>query len=190
MSKVFVTAEDLLQDSYLLASKVVDSGFRPDYIVAVLRGGAPVAIATHEFLDAVGIPTILLSVEAKFYKGIDETEATVKVFGSSRFGSIVGKNKKVLIVDDIFDTGQSMSKLAADLYMFSSCGNAFVRQGNMKFATPWYKPARNKTVLTPHYYVHETDDWVVFPHEVKDLTDDELQQHKPELYKLMQESKR
>ena len=45
MNKVFISAQDLLEDSFKLALKVYESGFRPDYIVGVWRGGAPVGIA-------------------------------------------------------------------------------------------------------------------------------------------------
>ncbi|MGL4900119.1 MAG: phosphoribosyltransferase, partial [Shewanella sp.] len=47
--KYFVTAQQLLEDSFLLASKVYESGFRPQFIVGIWRGGAPIGIAVQEF---------------------------------------------------------------------------------------------------------------------------------------------
>jgi hypothetical protein len=52
---------------------------------------------------------------------------------------------------------------------------------NMKVATPWYKPTKNVTDITPDYYVHETDAWLVFPHELVGLTQQEIRDHKGEL---------
>ncbi|WP_369820677.1 phosphoribosyltransferase, partial [Oleiphilus sp. HI0125] len=45
MEKTFISAQQLLEDSFKLAIQIYESGFRPDYIVGVWRGGAPVGIA-------------------------------------------------------------------------------------------------------------------------------------------------
>ena len=51
MNKVFITSADLLQDSFRLASKVYKDGFRPQFIVGIWRGGAPIGIAVQEFFE-------------------------------------------------------------------------------------------------------------------------------------------
>jgi hypothetical protein len=43
----------------------------------------------------------------------------------------------------------------------------------------YYKPARRKVDITPDYYVHETDKWLVFPHELDGLSEQEIRDHKP-----------
>jgi hypoxanthine phosphoribosyltransferase len=55
MDKNFIQAQELLEDSFKLAWQVYESGFRPDYIVGVWRGGAPIGIAVQEFLDVLGV---------------------------------------------------------------------------------------------------------------------------------------
>ena len=55
MKKTFIQADELLKDSFELAWQVYESGYRPDYIVGVWRGGAPIGIAVQEFLDVLGI---------------------------------------------------------------------------------------------------------------------------------------
>ncbi|MFT6157430.1 MAG: hypoxanthine phosphoribosyltransferase, partial [Neolewinella sp.] len=55
MEKIFISAEELLLDSFKLAEKVYLSGFRPDFIIGVWRGGAPVGIAIQEYLDFIGV---------------------------------------------------------------------------------------------------------------------------------------
>ena len=57
----------------------------------------------------------------------------------------------------------------------------------IRIATPYYKPANNKTERVPDYYVHETDDWLVFPHELDGLTTDEIRSNKPELAHFLSE---
>ena len=49
MNKNFITSQSLLQDSFRLAAKVYEDGFRPDFIIGIWRGGAPIGIAVQEF---------------------------------------------------------------------------------------------------------------------------------------------
>jgi hypothetical protein len=52
-------------------------------------------------------------------------------------------------------------------------------------AVPWYKPMRNETDLVPDYYLHETSEWLVFPHELDALTPDEMKARRPELHDIV-----
>ena len=45
MDKLFIQADELLRDSFKLAWQVYESGYRPNYIIGVWRGGAPIGIA-------------------------------------------------------------------------------------------------------------------------------------------------
>ena len=49
--KLYLDAQQLLEDSFELAHKVLQSGFVPTYVVAVWRGGAPMGIAVQELLQ-------------------------------------------------------------------------------------------------------------------------------------------
>ena len=49
---------------------------------------------------------------------------------------------------------------------------------DVRVATVYYKPSRNVTDLTPDYFVHETSDWLIFPHEINGLTEHEIRAHK------------
>jgi hypothetical protein len=55
----------------------------------------------------------------------------------------------------------------------------------IKVATPWYKPDRNTTDIIPDFFVHETDQWLVFPHELSGLSDEEIAAGKPEIWKTI-----
>ena len=55
----------------------------------------------------------------------------------------------------------------------------------IKVATPFFKPQNNKTDKIPDYYLHETDKWLVFPHELQGLSMDEIKANKPELGSLI-----
>ena len=53
--------------------------------------------------------------------------------------------------------------------------------GDIRIATPWYKPSKNKTERVPNYFIHETSQWLVFPHELTGLTLEEVCRGKPEI---------
>ena len=50
--KHYIKATEFLHDSWKLAAMVRKSGWKPDFLVGLWRGGAPVAVAIHEFLKA------------------------------------------------------------------------------------------------------------------------------------------
>jgi len=51
----------------------------------------------------------------------------------------------------------------------------------IRIACPWYKPRQNLTSIQPDYYVSETDQWLVFPHELSGLSVNEIKQNKSDL---------
>ena len=55
----------------------------------------------------------------------------------------------------------------------------------IRVATPYFKPSNNMTKFQPDYYLHKTDKWLVFPHELEGLSIDEIRNHKPELNDLI-----
>ena len=55
----------------------------------------------------------------------------------------------------------------------------------IRIAVPYFKPERNKTNLTPDFYVHEVDSWLKFPHSLEGLTIEEVQSHRPDLYEIV-----
>lgn len=83
----------------------------------------------------------------------------------------------LLIVDDVFDSGRSIEALIKQL--------SHLMRKNMptdvRIACPWYKPKNSKVDLVPDYYVHESEEWLVFPHELSGLTPEELANGKTDL---------
>ena len=81
VTKVYLDAQELLEDSFRLAKLVVDSGFRPTFMIAVWRGGVPMGIAVQEFLAFHGIQTDHIAIRTASYSGIDNQAREIKVFG-------------------------------------------------------------------------------------------------------------
>jgi hypoxanthine phosphoribosyltransferase len=181
MDKHFITAESLLRDSFVLARQIFDSGFRPDFIVGVWRGGAPVGIAVQEFLEFKGVSSDHIAIRTSSYTGINQQDKQVRVHGLQYVIDNADSEHRLLIVDDVFDSGRSIRAILEELSI--KCRRNLPE--TIRIACPWYKPTKNITSLTPDYYVHETDQWLVFPHELNGLTTEEIQKGKPEMADLI-----
>ena len=175
--KMFIQAQDLLRDSFLLGKSIIDSGFRPDFIVGIWRGGTPVGIAVQELLDYAGIPTDHIAIRTSYYTGIESTQNKVQVHGLGYLVRKLNQEDNVLIVDDVFDTGMSIEAVITDLR--ERCRRNM--PNDLRIATPWYKPTKNRTGRAPDYFIHQTDKWLVFPHELQGLSSDEVAIGKPEI---------
>jgi hypoxanthine phosphoribosyltransferase len=184
MDKLFIQADELLSDSFKLAWQVFESGYRPNYIIGVWRGGAPIGIAVQEFLDVLGVPSDHIAIRTSHYKGIDERDNEVQVYGLNYVIKQVESEDSLLIVDDVHDTGISIQKIILDLQ--TACKK---NTPEIKVATPYFKPKKNKTDRKPDFYLHETEKWLVFPHELEGLSMDEIIQFKPELAELVKKIK-
>ncbi|MDA9634161.1 phosphoribosyltransferase family protein [Pseudomonadota bacterium] len=184
MDKLFIQADELLSDSFKLAWQVYESGYRPNYIIGVWRGGAPIGIAVQEFLDVLGVPSDHIAIRTSHYKGIDERESQVQVYGLNYVIKQVESEDSLLIVDDVHDTGISIQKIILDLQ--TACKK---NTPEIKVATPYFKPMKNKTDRKPDFYLHETEKWLVFPHELEGLSMDEIIEFKPELSDLVKKIK-
>ncbi len=181
MDKIFITASSLLQDSFRLAAKVHRSGFRPDFIVGIWRGGTPVGIAIQEYFEYVGVETDHIAVRTSAYVGIGQRSKTIRVHGLHYVIEEANADNSLLVVDDVFDSGHSVEALLAEL----SSKMRLNMPRNVKIAMPWYKPGSNQTSLKPDFYLHETEKWIVFPHELAGLSFEEIEAGKAELRPIL-----
>lgn len=173
--KLYLTADRLLEDSFALANKVYDSGFRPTHIVGIWRGGAPVGIAVQELLAYRGIETDHIAIRTASYSGIDRQDKEVRVYALGYLIDVLNPEDRLLVIDDVFDTGRSVAAFLRELE--ARCRHNMPR--TVRIATAYYKPSRNQTKLKPDFFVHETEEWLVFPHEICGLSEDEIRAHKP-----------
>ncbi len=182
--KIYLTAQDLLLDSFELGIRIFKSGFRPSFIIGIWRGGTPVGIAVQEILDHLGVETDHIAIRTSSYYGIDKREKKVRVHGLEYVVRNANWEDGLLIVDDVLDTGNSLKAILEAL-------KAIMRRNlprDVRIATAWYKPKKNVTDIVPDFYIHETDDWLVFPHELDGLTREEIFANKPGMKKLFEDA--
>ena len=181
MSKRYITPAELLRDSFRLASQVYEDGFRPQFIVGIWRGGAPIGIAVQEYFDYKEVQTDHIAVRTSSYYGINKQHKEIKVHGLHYLIENANADDGLLIVDDVFDSGRSVDALIKQI-------NKLMRLNMPKdicIAFPWYKPQNNTTDIVTDYYVNESDEWLVFPHEISGLTPDEIIAGKTDLKNVM-----
>ncbi|MEM3421551.1 MAG: phosphoribosyltransferase [Candidatus Hadarchaeum sp.] len=136
-----------------LAEQVKRSKYNPDLIVAVSRGGWIPGRLILDFLGGPDIATIKVEYYVGFYKTRDKPEITQPL-------AVNVKGKKILLVDDIADTGRSL-KVALEYLR---------EQGakEVKTAALYFKPW---SLVVPDFYARKTDAWVCFPHETYESID-------------------
>ena len=175
--KQYIQPEELRHDSFVLGAKVIEDGYKPDFMVALWRGGSTIGIFCHELLKRRGIKVDHICIRTSRYTGIDTTEEKVKVFNLNYIVKNIVNGSKILLVDDVFDTGRTieafLSKLAEKVKERN--GEEDINY-EVRIATVYYKPTRNQTQIVPNYFVHESASWLVYPHEISDMDDQELEE--------------
>ena len=180
--KYYISSEDLHNDSLRLAAKILHSGFRPSFIIALWRGGTPIGIAVQEFLDHYGdIKTDHIAIRTSSYSGIEQQSRQVKIHGLSYLVKNINRDDPLLIVDDVFDTGHTIEVLIETLKQ--KCRNNMPT--DIRVAVPWYKPEKKETRRVPDYFLHTTDKWLKFPFSLEGLTVDEIRQNRPAIYEII-----
>ncbi len=174
MDKIFLSADGLLKDSFELGIRIFESGYRPSYIVGVWRGGTPIGITVQEVLEYCGVANDHLAVRTSSYLGINNQSDIVRVYGLEYLVDTINADDQLLIVDDVFDSGRSVDAIIKELT--TRCRRN--TPADIRVATVYYKPEKNKTDRIPDFYIYETEKWLVFPHELDGLSAEEILKHK------------
>ena len=182
--KQYLCAEQLLTDSFRLAKSVLDSGFEPTMIIAIWRGGVPIGIAVQEFFAFSGVETDHIAIRTSSYDtGIDQRLGGVRVHGLNYLIKHVRAEDRLLIVDDVFDTGRTVDAVINRLTELARLNTP----ADIRVAVPYYKPRRREVERLPDYYLEETDAWLMYPHSLEGLSLDEIREHRPALYDIVKD---
>jgi len=185
MKQTYVSADDLLLDSFRLAVAIHDSGFRPDFLVGLWRGGSAVGIAVQEGLEHFGINTDHIAIRTSYcglasYPDMVDRADNIRVHGLQYLLENLSNEHSMLIVDDVYSTGSSVRAVIEQLAQKARRNLPH----DIRVATVWYRPSE-RTIRTPDFFVRQTRDWLVLPYELSGLSLDELAEHKRELAPIM-----
>ncbi|GAA6168608.1 phosphoribosyltransferase [Sessilibacter corallicola] len=180
--KLYLSSQQLLEDSFKLGAQVLASGFRPKVIIALWRGGTPIGIAVQEFIDYYGnCQSDHIAIRTSSYSGIGERSDNIRIHGLNYLLKNINYDDPLLIVDDVFDTGRTIDALIKELKNKTkkNCPQ------DIRVAVPYYKPKSNLTDRVPDYYLHETEQWLKFPFSLEGLTVDEIKKNRPKIYEII-----
>ena len=178
--KHYLDAQQLLEDSFRLGANIIQDGFRPSIMIAIWRGGVPMGIAIQELLTWYGIETDHIAIRTSSYSGIDGRSHEIRIHGLNYLVKNCRAEDSLLIVDDVFDSGLTIQAVIARLRQKARLNTP----GDIRVAVPYYKPSRNKTDREPDYYLHETSQWLKYPHSLEGLSREEVSENRPELYRI------
>lgn len=186
MEKLYIKESDLIEDSFRLGVKVFESGFKPDFIVGIWRGGSTVGIYVQECLQYLGVKTDHIAIRTS-YQGLPSYQAmideqTIKVHGLKYLLENLNRDDKLLIVDDVFSSGKSIEAVITQLSKRAKRN----LPKDIRIAAPWYKPSQNRSIRQPDYFVNTSDKWLVQPYEMVGLSTEEIYSNKPHLKPIMQ----
>ena len=179
MKKKYIREKVLIQDSFKLAIKIFNSGFKPDFLVGLWRGGSTVGIYVQECLQHLGVQTDHISIRTSYqgepdYRDRIEKGREIRAHGLQYLLENLNHDQKLLIVDDVYGSGSSIKAVIKQLSERLKKN----MPSNYKVAVPWYKPSQNTSGRVPDFYVHETDEWLVLPYELVGLEPNEIANNK------------
>lgn len=175
--KLYIDARTLLINSVKLARLVWADEFRPSCLVSIWRGGTPPGIAIQEFFRVCGHKPHHTVIRAQSYEGTRRGKGGVEINGLGDVIATIKPDDRLLIIDDVFDTGHTMVAILEGIM-----AGVGPKAPECRVATVYYKPKNNETALEPNYYTVADSRWIVFPHEIMGLTDDELRRRRTQLY--------
>ena len=151
---LYITWMDVQRLSEKLADQIAETGFRPDIIVAVSRGGFDPARILSDELNIRS----LASLQVIYYAGIRERNDKPQVKYPLN-ADISGLN--VLVVDDVADSGNSLKVVKE--YVDS------LGPREVKMATLHHKPW---STFEPDFYAESVDKWIIYPWEPRESIED------------------
>jgi hypoxanthine phosphoribosyltransferase len=182
MEKEFLTADTMRNNVLRMALRIYQDGFVPDVIYVSLRGGAYVGNVISEYfkvLRRAGRPVYYAAVVARSYTGVRESEE-IKVEGWTYAPEHLRIGDRVLLVDDIFDTGRTINHLTGIIL------ERGIPRKDIKIAVHDYKYFYDKPAqlpVQPDYWcrkhdlsIKDEDQWIHYmSHELVGLSADELE---------------
>lgn len=176
----------MLQEAFKLAVTIFDSGFRPDFIVGVWRGGSTVGIYVQECLQYLGVKTDHISIRTSYrgqpsYGQLVDNPDSIRVHGLQYLFENLNRDNKLLIVDDVFSSGYNVEAVIRRLE--KKCRRNMPEE--VRVAVPYFKPGKNLSGRRPDYFLHTTEDWLVLPYELQGLSIEDIIEHKPKVAPIL-----
>ena len=177
LQKSYIGDKQFRLDSQQLGIIIFDSGFKPDYVVGIARGGTVPGINVYEVLNYLGVKCDYVEITANRYRNdkIGVTEDETRIFGLDDLVGLTVPDSRVLFVDDLWDEGKT-ARAIIQRYQERAKSSA---AKEIKFATAYVKDGNDETKAEPDFHYKKVDGkrWRVFPHELCGHTIDTIREH-------------
>lgn len=141
MEIIYVPWSRAIEYCYKLATKILDDGFRPDMVIAISRGGlVPARIVS----DVLGVDQLYV-VKSRLWGIGGKLFDQPRVEGAQ---AIEVRGKDVLVIDEVVDTGATMSKVV-DIIKWN--GARAVKTGVLHY--------KSTSSFVPDYFVEKIERW-------------------------------
>ncbi len=181
--KEFLPYDVVRNDAIKLGKKILDDGFVPDIIYTSLRGGAYMSNVISEYFKLAlkgKKPVLYAAVVARSYTDI-KAHDSVRIDGWTYSPEYLRPGDKILLIDDIYDTGRTLNFLVEYLL------EKGVPRNDIKVVVHDYKNVTYKETLPikPDYWCRKfdindesEDRWIHYmSHELVGLKPEELEEH-------------
>jgi len=205
VTKILISPQDYYQSCFRLAEKVIDSGYRPNIIYGIHRGGATAENVLYEIFSWLGIEVKLAAAITQSYYGTEQnSEKIVKIGGYTLMPDEIWPGSRILLIEDLVDSGRSLGAIIADILDHKR--DTKQESIQIKVAVLDYKKLENhrfpKTIRFRRMYEQDRKEiyempnpfngpdfwaniyhvntdaenpWISYPHEVIDLGFDEIE---------------
>ena len=129
-----------------LAHQVKQSGFRPDVIIAIARGGLVLAGSLTYALDV----KLVDAINVEFYVDVNETRPDPILLAPMLDSASIAE-QRILIVDDVADSGRTLALVIKLLRGFGA---------DVRSAVAYHKP---RSIVVPDFAWRHTEAWITFP---------------------------
>ncbi len=195
MKKIYIKMEEVRDNSFILAKRMVDLGIEPTILYAVVRGGVYVANPISEYYSLIGKKVKYGVVNAHSYKGVNEQGEMVIEGWVPPLKSIT-KNDKIVIVDDIADSRKTLEALIEELEKKTPLKrrlNKNLKENDIIIVThdfKIYEGAKDNPKTRPDLFVNKwfvkkgESMWIFYlSHEVVGMNKEEIKKYYPILCK-------
>jgi len=179
--RVILDADEYLADSFRLARNIWKDGLRPDFLVALWRGGAPPGIAIQEYFRWRGHDFYHTAIRTQSMEGLEKAGG-YDIRGLEHVIDNVEADHSLLIVDNLFETGRTVFEVVEHLRRRSRRN-----MPQVQVATVYFTPASRQFLVGPDYWLHEVEQAPVFPHEFGAMIPEALEAVDPGLHEALWE---
>lgn len=172
-------ADDYLADCFRLARRIWEDGFRPDFLIALWRGGAPPGIVIQEYFRWRGHDPYHTAIRTQSLEGLRHGDG-YDIKGLEHVIDVVEATDRMLVVDDLFDSGRTAYEVVRHLERRARRNTPEVR-----VAAVYFRPRHRRFLVGPDYWLHEVDERPHFPHGFSRLSGDEIRDSDEDLHRLL-----